>query len=128
MEIAAVAAAGLLCVSAVCSAVSLWRVLAMQNQIDQLRLQSGPSTIYYPDNTSAENNDLADWSENVTVDPQNADNLLVTVSAVPKEMRDGETAKFVVRSGDQSWECDAETRTVTAAKSACRWWIRFLFI
>ena len=25
-------------------------------------------------------------------------------------MRDGETAKFVVRSGDQSWECDAENK------------------
>ncbi len=107
-KIAAIAAAGLLCVSVVCSAVSLWRVLAMQQQIDTLRMQSGPSTIYYPDNTSAENSDLADWSENVTVDPQNTDNLLVTVSAVPRSMLDGETAKFVVRSGDQSWECDAE--------------------
>ncbi len=107
-KIAAIAAAGLLCVSVVCSAVSLWRVLAMQQQIDTLRMQSGPSTIYYPDNTSAENSDLADWSENVTVDPQNTDNILVTVSAVPRSMLDGETAKFVVRSGDQSWECDAE--------------------
>ena len=107
-KIAAIAAAGLLCVSVVCSAVSLWRVIVMQNQIDQLRLQSGPSTIYYPDNTSDENSDLDDWSENVTVDRQNTDNLLVTVSAVPRSMLDGETAKFVVRSGDQSWECDAE--------------------
>lgn len=80
----------------------------MQQQIDTLRMQSGPSTIYYPDNTSAENSDLADWSENVTVDRQNTENLLVTVSAVPRSMLDGETAKFVVRSGDQSWECDAE--------------------
>lgn len=107
-KIAAIAAAGLLCVSVVCSAVSLWRVIAMQQQIDTLRMQSGPSTIYYPDNTSAENSDLADWSENVTVDRQNTDNLLVTVSAVPRSMMDGETAKFVVRSGDQSLECDAE--------------------
>ena len=67
-KIAAIAAAGLLCVSVVCSAVSLWRVIVMQQQIDTLRMQSGPSTIYYPDNTSAENSDLADWSENVTVD------------------------------------------------------------
>ena len=109
-KIAAIAAAGLLCVSVVCSAVSLWRVIAMQQQIDTLRMQSGPSTIYYPDNSSAENSDLADWSENVTVDPQNTDNLLVTVSAVPRSMLDGETAKFVVRSGDQSWECDAENK------------------
>ncbi len=106
-KIAAIAAAGLLCVSVVCSAVSLWRVSVMQQQIDQLRMQSGPSTIYYPD-TNDENSDLADWSENVTVDRQNTDNLLVTVSAVPRSMLDGETAKFVVRSGDQSWECDAE--------------------
>ncbi len=107
-KIAAIAAAGLLCVSVACSAVSLWRVLAMQQQIDTLRMQSGPSTIYYPDNTSAENSDLADWSEDVTVDRENSENLLVTVSAVPRSMLDGETAKFVVRSGDQSWECDAE--------------------
>lgn len=106
-KIAAIAAAGLLCVSVVCSAVSLWRVIVMQNQIDQLRLQSGPSTIYYPQ-TDNENSDLADWSENIEVDPDHNENLLVTLSAVPKEMRDGETAKFVVRSGDQSWECDAE--------------------
>ena len=112
-KIAAIAAAGLLCVSVVCSAVSLWRVLAMQQQIDTLRMQSGPSTIYYPDNTSAENSDLADWSENVTVDRQNTENLLVTVSAVPRSMLDGETAKFVVRSGDQSWECDAEDNNGT---------------
>ena len=32
----------------------------------------------------------------------------MTVSAVPRSMLDGETAKFIVRSGDQSWECDAE--------------------
>lgn len=108
-KIAAIAAAGLLCVSVVCSAVSLWRVIVMQNQIDQLRLQIGPSTIYYPQ-TDNENSDLADWSENVTVDRENSENLLVTVSAVPRSMLDGETAKFVVRSGDQSWECDAENK------------------
>ncbi len=107
-KIAAIAAAGLLCVSVVCSAVSLWRVIAMQQQIDTLRMQSGPSTIYYPNTSDDTNSDLADWSENVTVDRENTENLFVTVSAVPKEMRDGETAKFVVRSGDQSWECDAD--------------------
>ena len=107
-KIAAIAAAGLLCVSVVCSAVSLWRVLAMQKQIDTLRMQSGPSTIYYPNTSDDTNSDLADWSENIEVAPDNNDNLLVTVSAVPKEMRDGETAKFVVRSGDQSWACDTE--------------------
>lgn len=109
-KIAAIAAAGLLCVSVVCSAVSLWRVIVMQQQIDTLRMQSGPSTIYYPNTSDDTNSDLADWSENVTVDPQNTDNLLVTVSAVPRSMLDGETAKFVVRSGDQSWECDAENK------------------
>ena len=107
-KIAAIAAAGLLCVSVVCSAVSLWRVIAMQQQIDTLRMQSGPSTIYYPNTSDDTNSDLADWSENVTVDRENSENLLVTVSAVPRSMMDGETAKFVVRSGDQSWECDAE--------------------
>ena len=56
-KIAAIAAAGLLCVSVVCSAVSLWRVIVMQNQIDQLRLQSGPSTIYYPQ-TDNENSEI----------------------------------------------------------------------
>lgn len=107
-KIAAIAAAGLLCVSVACSAVSLWRVVVMQQQIDTLRMQSGPSTIYYPNTSDDTNSDLADWSENIEVDPDNNENLLVTVSAVPKEMRDGETAKLVVRSGDQSWECDTE--------------------
>ena len=109
-KIAAIAAAGLLCVSVACSAVSLWRVVIMQQQIDTLRMQSGPSTIYYPNTSDDTNSDLADWSENIEVDPDNNENLLVTVSAVPKEMRDGETAKLVVRSGDQSWECDAENK------------------
>ena len=109
-KIVAIAAAGLLCVSVVCSAVSLWRVVVMQQQIDTLRMQSGPSTIYYPNTSDDTNSDLADWSENIEVDPDNNENLLVTVSAVPKEMRDGETAKLVVRSGDQSWECDAENK------------------
>ena len=107
-KIAAIAAAGLLCVSVVCSAVSLWRVLVMQQQIDTLRMQSGPSTIYYPNTSDDTNSDLADWSEAVTVDRENNENLLVTVSAVPRSMLDGETAKFVVRSGDQSWACDTE--------------------
>ena len=97
--------------------LSLWNNIAAQRFIWTylklvlwLRMQSGPSTIYYPDNTSAENSDLADWSENVTVDRENNENFLVTVSAVPRSMLDGETAKFVVRSGDQSWECDAENK------------------
>ena len=107
-KIAAIAAAGLLCVSVACSAVSLWRVVVMQQQIDTLRMQSGPSTIYYPNTSDDTNSDLADWSEAVTVDRENNENLLVTVSAVPRSMLDGETAKFVVRSGDQSWECDTE--------------------
>lgn len=107
-KIAAIAAAGLLCVSVMCSAVSLWRVIVMQQQIDTLRMQSGPSTIFYPDTSDDTNSDLADWLENVTVDRENNENLLVTVSAVPRSMLDGETAKFVVRSGDQSWACDTE--------------------
>lgn len=115
-KIAAIAAAGLLCVSVACSAVSLWRVVVMQQQIDTLRMQSGPSTIYYPNTSDNTNSDLADWSENVTVDRENNENLLVTVSAVPRSMLDGETAKFVVRSGDQSWECDAESNNGYSGK------------
>ena len=41
----------------------------------------------------------------------------MTVSAVPRSMLDGETAKFVVRSGDQSWECDAEDNNGYSGKT-----------
>ena len=128
-KIAAIAAAGLLCVSVVCSAVSLWRVLAMQQQIDTLRMQSGPSTIYYPDNTSAENSDLADWSENVTVDRENNGEFSCDGERSSTQYAGRRNRKVCCPQRRSSrGSATQKTRTVTAAKSACRWWIRFLSI
>ncbi|MFQ9125949.1 MAG: hypothetical protein ACLR4Z_02955 [Butyricicoccaceae bacterium] len=44
----------------------------------------------------------------MTLDPENTEQLIVTFSAVPRVASDGETAKFLLRGGEQSWECEAE--------------------
>lgn len=40
--------------------------------------------------------------------PENTEQLIVTFSAVPRVASDGETAKFLLRGGEQSWECEVE--------------------
>ena len=44
----------------------------------------------------------------MTLDPENTEQLIVTFSAVPRVASDGETAKFLLRGCEQSWECEAE--------------------
>ena len=73
-----------------------------------LRVQAGNvNTVYYP-GTDADTGDFAESSEHMTLDPENTEQLIVTFSAVPRVASDGETAKFLLRGGDQSWECEAE--------------------
>ncbi len=73
-----------------------------------LRVQAGNvNTVYYP-GTDADTGDFAESSEHMTLDPENTEQLIVTFSAVPRVASDGETAKFLLRGGEQSWECEAE--------------------
>ena len=65
------------------------------------------STVYYP-GTDADTGDFAESSEHMTLDPENTEQLIVTFSAVPRVASDGETAKFLLRGSEQSWECEAE--------------------
>lgn len=110
-KILAIGGAALLCVSLACSAVCAWSTVRLRAEVEGLRsLVNGlslNSTVYYP-GTDADTGDFAESSEHMTLDPENTEQLIVTFSAVPRVASDGETAKFLLRGGEQSWECEAE--------------------
>ena len=110
-KILAIGGAALLRVSLACSAVCAWSTVRLRAEVDGLRsLVNGlslNSTVYYP-GTDADTGDFAESSEHMTLDPENTEQLIVTFSAVPRVASDGETAKFLLRGGEQSWECEAE--------------------
>ena len=103
--------AALLCVSLACSAVCAWSTVRLRAEVDGLRsLVNGlslNSTVYYPQTDT--NDDFAESSESVALDPNDPEELLVTFSAMPREISDGETAKFLIQSDGQSWECEPAT-------------------
>lgn len=103
--------AALLCVSLACSAVCAWSTVRLRTEVDGLRsLVNGlslNSTVYYPQTDT--NDDFAESSESVALDPNDPEELLVTFSAMPREISDGETAKFLIHSDGQSWECEPAT-------------------
>lgn len=103
--------AALLCVSLACSAVCAWSTVRLRTEVEGLRsLVNGlslNSTVYYPQADT--NDDFAESSESVAIDPNDPEKLLVTFSAMPREISDGETAKFLIHSNGQSWECEPAT-------------------
>lgn len=107
-KILAIGGAALLCVSLALNAVCLYQIAQLKGEAQALRVQAGNvSTVYYP-GTDADTGDFAESSEHMTLDPENTEQLIVTFSAVPRVASDGETAKFLLRGGEQSWECEAE--------------------
>lgn len=107
-KILAIGGAALLCVSLALNAVCLYQIAQLKGEVQALRVQAGNvSTVYYP-GTDADTGDFAESSEHMTLDPENTEQLIVTFSAVPRVASDGETAKFLLRGGEQSWECEAE--------------------
>lgn len=110
-KIILIGGAALLCVSLACSAVCAWSTVRLRAEVDGLRsLVNGlslNSTVYYPQTDT--NDDFAESSESVTLDPNDPEKLLVTFSAMPREISDGETAKFLISSDVQSWECEPAT-------------------
>lgn len=107
-KILAIGGAALLCVSLALNAVCLYQIAQLKGEVHALRVQAGNvNTVYYP-GTGADTGDFADSSEHMTLDPENTEQLIVTFSAVPRVASDGETAKFLLRGGEQSWECEAE--------------------
>ena len=107
-KILAIGVAALLCVSLALNAVCLYQIAQLKGEVQALRVQAGNvNTVYYP-GTDADTGDFAESSEHMTLDPENTEQLIVTFSAVPRVASDGETAKFLLRGGEQSWECEAE--------------------
>lgn len=107
-KILAIGGVALLCVSLALNAVCLYQIAQLKGEVQALRVQAGNvSTVYYP-GTDADTGDFAESSEHMTLDPENTEQLIVTFSAVPRVASDGETAKFLLRGGEQSWECEAE--------------------
>lgn len=107
-KILAIGGAALLCVSLALNAVCLYQIAQLKGEVQALRVRAGNvSTVYYP-GTDADTGDFAESSEHMTLDPENTEQLIVTFSAVPRVASDGETAKFLLRGGEQSWECEAE--------------------
>lgn len=107
-KILAIGGAALLCVSLALNAVCLYQIAQLKGEVQALRVRAGNvNTVYYP-GTDADTGDFAESSEHMTLDPENTEQLIVTFSAVPRVASDGETAKFLLRGGEQSWECEAE--------------------
>lgn len=107
-KILAIGGAALLCVSLALNAVCLYQIAQLKGEVQALRVQAGNvNTVYYP-GTDADTGDFAESSEHMTLDPENTEQLIVAFSAVPRVASDGETAKFLLRGGEQSWECEAE--------------------
>ena len=110
-KILAIGGVALLCVSLACSAVCAWSTVRLRAEVDGLRsLVNGlslNSTVYYPQTDT--NDDFAESSESVALDPNDPEKLLVTFSAMPREISDGETAKFLIHSDGQAWECEPAT-------------------
>ena len=107
-KILAIGGAALLCVSLALNAVCLYQIAQLKGEVQALRVQAGNvSTVFYP-GTGADTGDFAESSEHMTLDPENTEQLIVTFSAVPRVASDGETAKFLLRGSEQSWECEAE--------------------
>lgn len=107
-KVITIGGAALLCVSLALNAVCLYQIAQLKGEVQALRVQAGNvNTVYYP-GTSADTGDFAESSEHMTLDPENTEQLIVTFSAVPRVASDGETAKFLLRGGEQSWECEAE--------------------
>ena len=107
-KILAIGGSALLCVSLALNAVCLYQIAQLKGEVQALRVRAGNvSTVYYP-GTSADTGDFAESSEHMTLDPENTEQLIVTFSAVPRVASDGETAKFLLRGSEQSWECEAE--------------------
>lgn len=107
-KILAIGGAALLCVSLALNAVCLYQIAQLKGEVQALRVQAGNvNTVYYP-GTDADTGDFAESSEHMTLNPENTEQLIVTFSAVPRVASDGETAKFLLRGGEQSWECEAE--------------------
>lgn len=107
-KILAIGGAALLCVSLALNAVCLYQIAQLKGEVQALRVQAGNvNTVFYP-GTGADTGDFAESSEHMTLDPENTEQLIVTFSAVPRVASDGETAKFLLRGSEQSWECEAE--------------------
>ena len=107
-KILAIGGAALLCVSLALNAVCLYQIAQLKGEVQALRVQAGNvNTVFYP-GTGADTGDFAESSEHMTLVPENTEQLIVTFSAVPRVASDGETAKFLLRGGEQSWECEAE--------------------
>ena len=88
-----------------------WSTVRLRTEVEGLRsLVNGlslNSTVYYPQTDT--NDDFAESSESVAIDPNDPEKLLVTFSSMPREISDGETAKFLIHSNGQSWECEPAT-------------------
>lgn len=85
---------------------------ALQMQAQELRaqveyMQAKPDTAYLPTEGETETqSDLTDWQLNYSLDKNNPEQIIVTMSALPREVNEQEIPKFVIRSGTESWTCE----------------------
>ena len=107
-----VGAAALLCVSLICNiGLIQWSVRAQEDinwLTDQVNNMPATNTVYVPqptDTDDGKNSDLVDSEVNVTLDPKNFDQIIVAMSALPREVSEKDTAKFVIRSGEENYTC-----------------------
>ena len=102
----------LLLVSVLGNLYAMMRVQGMQGELDAMRvlvddLQANAHTVIQPNEQQADGSseELTDAQMQYMLDPDNPEELIVTLSALPSEISAEDTAKFTIRSGTESWSC-----------------------
>lgn len=87
-------------------------VARLQTQVQQLRLQvedlQQKQEIVVPsekDVTEAQG-DLVEWDLSYMLDQNDPEQMVITMSALPREVNEQEIPKFVIRSGAENWSCE----------------------
>lgn len=104
--------AALMLVSVLGNIYAMMRVQGMQGELDAMRvlvddLQANAHTVIQPNEQQADGSseELTDVQMQYMLDPDNPEELIVTLSALPSEISAEDTAKFTIRSGTESWSC-----------------------
>ena len=107
-----IALAALVLVSVLGNFYAMVRVQGMQGELDAMRvlvddLQANAHTVIQPNEQQADGSseELTDVQMQYMLDPDNPEELIVTLSALPSEISAEDTAKFTIRSGTESWSC-----------------------
>ncbi len=97
----------LLAAAVMCNTISLVWLSRLQREVDLI--PRGSNTVYVPspDSGTPEPSDIADYSLDYDLAPDDPNKLLLKLSAMPREVDAEETAQFSIRGGEESIMVDA---------------------